>query len=85
MAVPPGPVTATAAALAAPVGVTAVIWVSETTVNEVAAAEPKVTAVAPVKPLPSTVTVVSPPVGPVLGVTPVIAGVGSARNWTAGT
>ena len=52
--VPPGPVTRTKTLPPAlgPGGTTAFITVLETTVNEVAAVEPKVTAVAFVKPEP---------------------------------
>lgn len=45
-------------------GVTAVSWVGDRTVKEVAGTEPKRTADAPVKPLPVTVTVVPPFTGP---------------------
>ncbi len=47
----------------------AVIWVAESTVNEVAAVAPKVTAVAPVKPVPVIVTEVPPACGPLFGLT----------------
>ncbi len=50
-----------------PAGATAVIWVSDTTVNEVAGTRPNRTAVAPVNPLPVRVTVVPPVTGPELG------------------
>ena len=43
------------------------IWVSESTVNELAAVAPKATAVAPVKPVPVIVTVVPPACGPLSG------------------
>jgi hypothetical protein len=57
----------------APAGTVTVIWVSLSTVKEVAAVPLKATAVAPVKPVPLIVTPV--PVGPELGVKPVIPGV----------
>ena len=62
--VPPVPVTEMEP-LSAPAGTVAVIFVFESTVNEVAATPPNSTAVAPVKPVPVTVTVVptSPDVG----------------------
>ena len=64
-------VTVTSTAPAVPGGEAAVICVSESTVNDVAAVEPKCTAVAPVNPEPVSVTVVPPAVGPADGVTPV--------------
>jgi hypothetical protein len=51
-----------------------VILVSESTVNEVAAAEPKPTAEAPANPVPLIVTTVPPATGPADGLRPVIAG-----------
>nr|WP_280295046.1 hypothetical protein [Nocardia abscessus] len=74
--VPPGPVTVTGT-IPVPAGVTAVIWVSELTVNEVAGVLPKLTAVAPVKPEPVRVTVVPPPVEPWLGLMLLNAGTGT--------
>ena len=50
-------------------GVTAVIEVSEFTVNDAAGVPPKVTAVAPVNPVPEIVTVVCTNTGPDAGVT----------------
>ncbi|GAA2374738.1 hypothetical protein GCM10010170_078010 [Dactylosporangium salmoneum] len=50
-----------------PAGVTAVIRVGLTTVNDVAAVPSKVTAVAPVNPVPVIVTAVPPVLGPELG------------------
>ena len=55
-------------------GVTAVIWVSLTTVKDVAATDPKFTAVAPVKPVPPMVTVVPPAVAPLFGEIPEMLG-----------
>ena len=55
-------------------GDTAEMAVSELTVNDVAATEPKSTAVAPVKPLPVTVTEVPPVVSPASGLTAVTEG-----------
>lgn len=52
--VPPGPVMSTLPEL--PVATTAVICVSESTVNDAAAVPPKLTAVAPVKLRPLMVT-----------------------------
>ena len=65
--VPPGVITTTSAAPADRTGVTAVIDVALTTVNEAAFVDPNRTAVAPVKPVPEIVTDVPPPVGPVPG------------------
>nr|WP_245659861.1 hypothetical protein [Nocardia gamkensis] len=59
---------------ATPGGTTAVIWVAETMVNEVAAVAPKVTAVAPVRLVPVSVTVFAPELGPWLGLTPLTEG-----------
>ena len=69
MAVPPGVVTATLTLPALPAGVTAVICVAETTVNDAAATPPNVTAEASVKFVPAIVTLVPPAVGPLLGLT----------------
>ena len=71
--VPPGPVTRTLTA-PLPGGTTAFITVSEATVNEVAAVEPKVTTVAFVKPVPVMTVLVLPAAGPVLGLTEVTLG-----------
>jgi hypothetical protein len=57
---------------AACTGLTAVIWVSETTVKLAAGADPKVTAVAPRKPAPVMVTLV--PARPEVGAIVVTAG-----------
>ncbi len=67
MADPPGEVTTTDAAPIVPIGVIAVIWVGELTVNEAAFTPPKVTAVTPVKLLPVIITVVPPTLLPVFG------------------
>ena len=71
---PLAPTTVTSTAPFVELGVTAVIDVSETTVKELAATEPKSTAWAPVNPVPVIVTAVPPPAGPVVGVTAVIVG-----------
>jgi hypothetical protein len=60
-----------------PAGATAVIWVSESTVNEVAGVAPKFTAVTPVSPDPVSVTVVPPAVDPWLGL--MLFNAGTAR------
>jgi hypothetical protein len=72
--VPPGPVTVTSTVAAEWVGVVAVIFVDDTTVNVVAAVDPSFTAVAPVKPDPVRVTTVPPVVVPEVGETAVTAG-----------
>ena len=69
--VPAALVTLTAPVVA-PVGTTAVSWMSETTVNVVAFVPLKATDVAPVKPAPFTVTVV--PTLPLVGVNELIEG-----------
>ena len=70
VAVPPGVVTLTFPV--APEPITAVIFVDEFTVNEVAATPPKLTAVVPVKLVPIIVIVVPEP--PVIGEKDVIVG-----------
>jgi len=75
--VPLGVVTVTCT-VPVPSGVVAVIWVSETTVNDGAGVAPKRTAVAPVKPVPVIVTVVPPPEDPEAGETERTAGVAAA-------
>jgi len=60
-----------------PAGATAVIWVAETTVNDVAAVAPKSTAVAPVNPVPVNVTDVPPVTGPETGNTEANTGTGT--------
>ena len=60
-----------------PAGVTAVIFVAETSMTLVACAEPKVTLVTPVKLVPKMETLVPPPIVPLDGATDVM--VGSAR------
>ncbi len=57
-------------------GAVAVISVSLTGVNELAAVEPNLTAVAPVRLVPVIVTLVPPVVGPDDGLTLVTVGVG---------
>lgn len=71
---PPGAVTVMVTGPADPAGTTAVIWVGERTVKEVAGVAPKVTAVVPVRLVPVRVTVFPPEVGPWLGVTPLRVG-----------
>jgi hypothetical protein len=71
-------VTSTVPAL--PAGVVVVIWVAETTVNDVGAVDPNRTAVAPPKPVPVIVTGVPPASGPAPGLTPVTVGTGSYEN-----
>ena len=61
-------------------GVTAVIWVAESTVNEAAGNPPNETAVAPVKPVPVIVTLYPPATGPPGGITLVIAGAVADRR-----
>ena len=73
VAVPPGVVTAIGPVVA-PVGTVAVIWVSEFTVNVVAAMPPNVTALAPVKPVPVITTEV--PTAPLVGLNDVMVGTG---------
>ena len=63
--------TVTATLPAAPAGLVVVIWVSDSTVNDVAAVVPNFTAVAPVKPVPVIVTAVPPLVEPVVGLSAV--------------
>jgi len=70
VAVPPGVVTLTLPLVPEPT--TAVIWVDELTVNELAAVPPKLTAVAPVRFVPVMVT--DPPDASVDGVKEVIVG-----------
>src|SRR5487761_1749315 len=67
-------VTATAPGSESWGGLTAVIWVSESTVKLVAGTVPKVTALAPVNPDPLKTTVVAPEMGPLPGLTPVTSG-----------
>lgn len=73
MLVPPG-VVAVIATVPVPGGATAVTWVSETTVKEVAGVAPNRTAVVVVSPVPVSVTVVPPAAGPELGLTEVRTG-----------
>ena len=67
VAVPPGVVMTTLTAPAAWAGVVAVIEVSLTTVNEVAAVPSKVTEVSQINPVPVIVTEVPPAIGPATG------------------
>src|SRR6202022_4411410 len=69
--VPFAPVTVTSTGPAAWAGLTAVSWVSETKLNEVAAVEPNFTPFLPLNPDPLIVPVVPPAKGPALGLTEV--------------
>ena len=71
---PLGVLTTTSMVPAAPDGDTAVSWVAEPTVKEVAPAAPKLTPVAPVKLVPVTVTEVPPPSAPAMGLTALTVG-----------
>ncbi|GFE19790.1 hypothetical protein Sliba_02430 [Streptomyces nigrescens] len=73
---PPGVVTVICT-VPVPAGATAVTWVSETTVKEVAGVAPNRTAVVAARPVPVSVTVVPPAAGPELGVAEVRAGTGA--------
>ncbi len=77
---PPAGVVTVTSTVPAPAGEVAVIWVSELTVNEVAAVAPNATAVAPVNPVPVIVTEVPPACGPLLGLTLVTVGGGLYVN-----
>jgi hypothetical protein len=81
--VPSGVVTVTSTVAAAWAGDVAVIWVAESTVNEVAATAPKWTALVPVNWVPVMDTVVPPAIGPELGTTEVTVGAGTKVNWSA--
>ncbi len=72
---PPAAVTVTAA-VPDRAGATAVISVSDTTVNEVAGVEPKCTEVASVNPVPAKRTVLPPASGPASEVSGASAGAG---------
>ena len=74
MAVPPAVVTDTLCAPAVPTGVSAVIWVAETTTTFVAATAPIFTLVALVKFVPVMVIAVAPVMGPEFGLTLEIVG-----------
>jgi hypothetical protein len=74
VAVPPGVVTDTLLAPAAPAGVTHVSIVGLTTVNPVADTDPTRTSVAPDRFVPVTVIVVPPASEPELGDTPATVG-----------
>jgi hypothetical protein len=71
--VPAGVVTVTFT-VPVPAGLSALISVSLTTLNEVAAVVPKSTAVVPVNPVPAIVTRVPPAAGPLVGLRLVTAG-----------
>jgi hypothetical protein len=72
--VPPAVVTRMSTVPADLGGAVAMIFVALSTVNAVAAAEPKSTAVAAVKPVPSMETLVPPSVLPLAGLIDVTAG-----------
>jgi len=74
VAVPPAVVTDTLCAPAVPAGVSAVIWVAETTTTVVAATAPTFTLVALVKFVPVMVIAVAPVMGPEFGLTLEIVG-----------
>jgi hypothetical protein len=76
VAVPPGVVTDTEVAPAAPAGVNAVTVVAFTTVTEVAATPPIVTSVVPDKFVPVIVIGIPPETGPTFGLTTEIVGAG---------
>jgi hypothetical protein len=76
--VPLGVVTVTSVVAAISAGVEAKMVVSETTMNEVAAVEPKLTAVAPVKPVPVIVTELAPLTEPMFKPMPVTVGAAAA-------
>jgi hypothetical protein len=71
---PPVAATVTSVVPMAPEGETAVSWVAEFTVNEVAAVAPKLTAVVPVNSVPVTVTEVPPSLEPLVGLRPLTVG-----------
>ncbi len=72
--VPSAVLTRTWIVPAAWAGVTAVIWVGESTVNDAAAVAPKLTQWTPLKLVPLMITVWPPAVGPPVGLTAVIVG-----------
>ncbi len=74
VAVPAGVVTATLLEPKVPAGVTAVIFIDETTTMFVAFTPPTVTLVAPVRLVPMIVIAVPPAVGPDIGVIDVTVG-----------
>ena len=74
---PAAVVTVTSTNPAGPAGLVAVICVPDTTLNDDAAALPKLTAVAPVKPVPVIVTSAPPAVLPLAGEIPVTVGRGT--------
>lgn len=73
MLVPPGPVMVICT-VPDPAGATAVMCVSETTVNDAAGVDPKRTAVVPVNRVPVKETEVPPAAGPEEGVAEVSVG-----------
>lgn len=75
VAKPPGVVTTTSRAPAAPDGVTAVTEVALTTTSDVTDAPPIVTPVVPVRFVPVIVTGVPPATGPLAGDTDVMVGI----------
>jgi hypothetical protein len=82
--VPAGVVTVTST-VPVPIGLTAVIVVSFTTVTSVAGVVPKSTALAPVNAVPVIVTIVPPKFGPLVGAIAVTAGAAATLNvnWSA--
>src|SRR5665213_2196674 len=63
-----------------PAAVTAVIWVTESTVKLAAAVAPNFTHVAPVKLVPVMTTLVPPAAGPEVGASPATVGAGTKVN-----
>jgi hypothetical protein len=80
--VPPGLATVTSTVPADCGGTVAVIWLSDSTVNDVDAVAPNSTAVTALRPVPLSVTMPPPEAGPALGVTDEIAGTGSYVYWS---
>jgi hypothetical protein len=80
---PVGVVTVMSSVPGLAAGEVAVIWVAESTVNEVAPVAPNLTALAPVRLVPVIVTVVPPAAGPDDGLTFVTLGAGLYVNWSA--
>ena len=83
MAVPPGVVTTTLFAPAAPAGVTAVMTVEETTTTLVAVTPPTVTVDAPERFVPVIVIAVPPNVDPDVGETEDTVGAGGGTTSLA--
>ena len=75
--VPPGVVTVTSSRPGVPAGAIAVIWVSESTVYEVAFAVPNFTALAPIRLVPVITTV--PPTSAVYGGASAVTEIGRAH------